>query len=70
MAMLLINFKSEYEILERRYDYIRIRMKIGMSVGGLFEFMESQKAVVGIDNYSVCVASLEQIFSQFVEKSA
>lgn len=61
---------SSAEIIERKEQYIKIRIERNdVSIGSLFGFIESNKDIWGIKEYSIYQSSLEEIFRLLIEKN-
>ena len=63
----LKNFAKDIEELERLQTFIRLKVKGKPSIGKLFDFFEKSKESLGIQQYTVKQASVEQIFNKFAE---
>ena len=57
----------DVEELERLQTFIRLKVKGKPRIGQLFEFFEKNKEKLGIQQYTVKQASVEQIFNKFAE---
>ena len=55
------------EVIESFQTFIRFKVKATLSVGKMFEVLESEKTKLEIDSYSIKQATVEQIFNRFAE---
>ena len=55
------------EVIENFQTFIRFKVKAEMSVGKMFEALESEKEKIGVESYSIKQATVEQIFNRFAE---
>lgn len=55
------------EELERLQTFARLKLKGKPRIGKLFEFFEKEKEKLGVEQYSIKQASVEQIFNKFAE---
>ena len=63
---------GETEIIEHFQTFIRYKVSAGkkdiLPVGKIFGALENNKEKMGIQNYSIKQASVEQIFNKFAEE--
>jgi ATP-binding cassette subfamily A (ABC1) protein 3 len=55
------------EVIESFQTFIRFKVKANLSVGKMFEVLETEKGKLEIDSYSIKQATVEQIFNRFAE---
>ena len=55
------------EVIESFQTFIRFKVKANLSVGKMFEVLETDKGKLEIDSYSIKQATVEQIFNRFAE---
>jgi ATP-binding cassette, subfamily A (ABC1), member 3 len=63
----LQTYSKEVEELERLQTFIRLKIKGKPRIGGLFDFFETNKKRLRIQQYTIKQASVEQIFNKFAE---
>ena len=56
------------DVLEQLQSYVRFKTAASRQVGGVFEYLENQKEILFIQQYSVRQVTVEQIFNKFAEE--
>lgn len=55
------------EVIEAFQTFIRFKVNVQMSVGKMFQMLETDKDRIEVEHYSIKQATVEQIFNRFAE---